>query len=1480
MNVKPTEKFLLEGIVPKHWAMLFLGLVLAHPGKAQVPSTSYRLVFAEEFNGTSVDTTKWNINSPGWLIDPPSLSTAAASEVNVANGVLALGSTRPTSAAAFNSGAVSTYGLYSYTGGYIEARIQLPTTPGSWPAFWGLYTGWPPEADIMEYPLTTDSGTDGLLNYQYNTAFHYVNSSGADASGAGEVNTGENLGATGFHVFGMNWTPGSSVTFSLDQSQVSSFYDSAVSQMAYMYINLSYGVGGWPGTPSITQWPAGWSDQMQVDWVRVWQINPNGDTTSSWKINGGGAFTTGGNWNNGIVPSYGNQTAVFGPVGSATTAAISMPNWEIFGDITFSGGATAYTLGSSSNLIQLVGQPLGSSPVGSTVVASSSSTASQNINAKVELWSNTTFNNAMTGGEMLNFNGPISGNGSLTVTGPGVTFLNGINSYSGGTSIGLSQEAVVLRAGADNALGTGSVAIGPGGNVTTADLQLTGTCALMTSGIDMRGRANNSAGIENLNGNNILSGTVSADVGGNVYTIQSDSGLLTLNGNLQATSGSRAFTLQGAGNGMVSGQVLNGGGTCSVFKSGAGAWALTGSNTYTGSTTINAGTLELAPACVARYTFNDVSGSTVFNDGNGGAAMNGTLASGATILSGSGPLGGNALSLSSGGYVNINNPIIDMGSAGQWTVSAWIKTTTPGATILSKSGGPSWTYGNTILYLGTGSAGGAGGIPSSVRYAGGFFQASGSATSVDDGNWHMVTYVNSGGTYAIYVDDVAQPLSSGNSDFGYGDVGTVIRLGVTTDNESGDGTVNFSGLMGDVQFYSEALTAAQIATVYQGQIQGGSLPSGASVSIASGATFETNGVNQTIAGALSGGGSLVETGTGTLILAGSNTYTGSTTVSNGTLELAPACVARYTFNNVSGSTVVNDGYGGVTMNGTLTGGATIVSGGRFGGNALSLSGGAYVNINNPIINMGPTSQWAVSAWVKTTTAGATILSKSAGPSWGDGNTVFYLGNGSAGGSGGIPSGVRWGGGFFQGSSSATSVDNGNWHMVTYVNNGGTFAIYVDGVAQPLSSGNSGLLDADVGTDVRLGFTTDNESGDGTVNFSGLMDDVEFYSEALSATQVTALYQGQVPAGSLPSAASISIAGGATLELNGVNQTIAGALSGAGALVQTGTGTLTLTGSNTYSGPTSINSGTFDLLGSLSGATPVTVGSGATLTGAGPIAGALSLSGSAIHAPGAPSGVQSIGGALSYGAGAHLEFTLSSNAKSPANGAAAAGVLTVASGAVIDLNFNTPGSTVSFYNAFWTQAQSWPVVTSNGMTGAFALGTITNDAGGNAASAYGTFSLAQTSGGVTLNWTPAPFTAWRGANYGANATNPAISNFLSEPIADGMPNGVAYYYDLNPNTSNSNPMQVQIANSQATITFPRNTQATDVLAEIQGESSLNDTWTNLAQSTGGAAFTPLVSGITVGESGTGVTRTVSFRDLYLTTDPTHPSRFYRLWIEQQ
>jgi autotransporter-associated beta strand protein len=458
--------------------------------------------------------------------------------------------------------------------------------------------------------------------------------------------------------------------------------------------------------------------------------------------------------------------------------------------------------------------------------------------------------------------------------------------------------------------------------------------------------------------------------------------------------------------------------------------------------------------------------------------------------------------------------------------------------------------------------------------------------------WSDNHFAHAGATYSTGNFILRTPASGSSFTF----VGESLRVN------------NTNGAVGGLQYNGTGTTA--ITTFKNLILDGGRVrhASGAAdvfrlagkVTLASAGTIDAAQGPIVVSANIGGAGSLTKAGSFPLTLTGNNTYTGTTTVSAGTLRLAPAAaVASYTFDSVSAGTVVNGGTGGAAMNGTLANGAAVVAGGRFG-NAVRLSNGASVDIHSPIVDLSTSTPWTVSAWVKTTTPGGSVLTKGDG-GWGYGNTIFYLGDGSAGGSGGIPSAVRYAGGFFQGATNARAVNDNAWHQVTYVNDAGTYAIYVDGVAQPLSAGNRSFSAPDVGTMVRLGVSTNTVAADGSVNYNGLLDSVQFYGQALSAGQVSAQYQGR-SVGPLPTTTNVTIAAGATLDVNGVTQQIgslggptgsavtlgtgrlivgsaastqfAGTISGAGgALEKSGTGTLTLAGRNTYTGPTEVTGGT-------------------------------------------------------------------------------------------------------------------------------------------------------------------------------------------------------------------------------------------------------------------------------------------------------------------
>jgi beta-glucanase (GH16 family) len=217
----------------------------------------WHLVFDSEFNGSSLDRSQW---STGWFgsgvtrganrLEQECMDPA---QVSVANGALDLtavakketcdGVTEP-----YASGIVTTDGLFSFTYGYMEARIWLPGSGSitDWPAFWALGQNHPTdgEIDIVE-------GIDGRA------VAHFHNSAGKQGPMYGTSTfTG------GWHTFAADWEPGS-VTYYFDGTEIGSFTSGITS--APMYLVLDQALSTAITSPDTT--PA----TMRVDYVRVWQ---------------------------------------------------------------------------------------------------------------------------------------------------------------------------------------------------------------------------------------------------------------------------------------------------------------------------------------------------------------------------------------------------------------------------------------------------------------------------------------------------------------------------------------------------------------------------------------------------------------------------------------------------------------------------------------------------------------------------------------------------------------------------------------------------------------------------------------------------------------------------------------------------------------------------------------------------------------------------------------------------------------------------------------------------------------------------------------------------------------------------------------------------------------------------------------------------------------------------------------------------------
>ena len=139
----------------------------------------------------------------------------------------------------------------------------------------------------------------------------------------------------------------------------------------------------------------------------------------------------------------------------------------------------------------------------------------------------------------------------------------------------------------------------------------------------------------NVAGANTLAGTV--DLEGNT-TIRSDAGSLTLSPSATVTGPGYTLTLDGAGNGAIN-SALNLGAVAgdALVKNGSGAWVVTGSGGYTGTTSVNGGLLRIASGAAV------LDGGSALNLGGGRITNSGPAvqtANGLNLLAGGGNVTG------------------------------------------------------------------------------------------------------------------------------------------------------------------------------------------------------------------------------------------------------------------------------------------------------------------------------------------------------------------------------------------------------------------------------------------------------------------------------------------------------------------------------------------------------------------------------------------------------------------------------------------------------------------------------------------------------------------------------------------------------------------------------------------------------------------------------------------------------------------------
>lgn len=249
------------------------------------------LVWHDEFDGvnadgTGLDSTKWFRQVwPAYHVNAERQAYKDREEnAFVSEGLLTLRAIRgDVLDAEYSSGRIETDGLASWRYGRFEARIQLPTTRGTWPAFWMLpeswvYGGWPDsgEIDIMEYV-----GCDPELVHAtvHTEAYNHIRETQrGDSMWLGSANSA-------FHTYAADWTP-ERIVFTTDGREVFRFENDGQGNAAawpfdqrfYLILNLAVG-GFWGGYCGVDT--SAWPQDVLVDWVRVYQTPDEIEATNA-----------------------------------------------------------------------------------------------------------------------------------------------------------------------------------------------------------------------------------------------------------------------------------------------------------------------------------------------------------------------------------------------------------------------------------------------------------------------------------------------------------------------------------------------------------------------------------------------------------------------------------------------------------------------------------------------------------------------------------------------------------------------------------------------------------------------------------------------------------------------------------------------------------------------------------------------------------------------------------------------------------------------------------------------------------------------------------------------------------------------------------------------------------------------------------------------------------------------------------------------
>ena len=655
-------------------------------------------------------------------------------------------------------------------------------------------------------------------------------------------------------------------------------------------------------------------------------------------------------------------------------------------------------------------------------------------------------------------------------------------------------------------------------------------------------------------------------------------GSITLGSNTLTSGGSDASTTF---SGVISGTNGN------IIKAGTGTLTLSGANTYTGTTTINAGDLTVSGS------LHDSTAVTIASGADYNVNASDTVAS----IEGAGNI------------VIASSQTLTAGDGNDKTLSGVIS----GAGNYIKAGSGTQTLSASNTYTGT------------TQVSAGTLTVSGSGRLSDS----TAVTVDSGAVYNVAVSDTVASIAGAGS----------ITLGSNTLTSGGsDASTTFSGVISGTNgniikagtgtlTLSGANTYTGTTTINAGDLTvSGSLHDSTAVTIASGADYNVNasdtvasiegagniviassqtltagdGNDKTLSGVISGAGNYIKAGSGTQTLTGNNSYTGSTTISAGLLKIIRDDPTSY-LAATSGFT----GPGNLTIESSgddftadiVTGTHVQLAGTALGNLIIGKTGNTrQIDLSSDITTTGtqtyngPVRLVGGDRTVSTTNSNVIFAStvnsdgtqRALTVTNGTGDTTF---SGAIGGSAPVKSltitSDQLTAGAITLNGALTATLGGSSSITGVIANGASTANLVKAGSGTLTLSASNTYTGT--TQVSAGTLTVSGSGRLSDSTAVTVDSGAVYNVAVSDTVASIAGAGSITLGS-----NTLTSGGSD-----ASTTFSGVISGTnGNIIKAGTGTLTLSGANTYTGTTTINAGDLTVSGSLHDSTAVTIASGA------------------------------------------------------------------------------------------------------------------------------------------------------------------------------------------------------------------------------------------------------------------------------------------------